>query len=303
MMLKVYSNVLALVEMPSIKRILFPIDFSERCAQTAPVVAAWARQFEAKVTLLHALELPPGVGDDFSGALYTTLEPEIHKAAEERLAAFAEQHFGSDPVTRVVETGGAGEQVVERARKDHTSLIMMPTHGHGAFRRFLTGSVTSKVLHDAHCPVWTAAHSVSGHPKRMATLRSIVCAADQDASSVALIRWAAWLAKQHAAALKIVHVMPAVDETSRNRGERAVRQFWSTRASAAMTAILKQAGRPQSELMLHGGDIATTLAAAVAQQKGDLLLIGRGHIKKNLGRLRTHSMSIVCKSPCPVLSV
>ena len=294
---------IALVEMPSIERILFPVDFSERCARTAPVVAAWARHFQAKVTLLHALGLPPVVGNEFSGALYATVEPAIHKAAEERLAAFAQQHFGSASVTRVVEAGAAGEQVVERARKERTSLIMMPTHGHGAFRRFLTGSVTSKVLHDAKCPVWTSAHTASVRPKRAAKLRIILCAVDRDSRAVSLIRWAAWLAEQNGAALKVVHVMPAVDETSQNRGERAVRQYWIARASAGMAAILKQAGRPKAELVLHGGDIATMLAATAAGQKADLLLIGRGHLKQNLGRLRTHTMSIVCKSPCPVLSV
>jgi hypothetical protein len=35
-------------------------------------------------------------------------------------------------------------------------LIVTPTHGYGLFRRFLFGSATLKVLHDAACPVWTA---------------------------------------------------------------------------------------------------------------------------------------------------
>ena len=36
--------------------------------------------------------------------------------------------------------------------------MIMPTHGYGVFRRFLLGSVTSKVLHDLGCPVLTGAH-------------------------------------------------------------------------------------------------------------------------------------------------
>ncbi len=34
----------------------------------------------------------------------------------------------------------------------------MSTRGEGAFFRFLLGSVTAKVLHEIHCPVWTGAH-------------------------------------------------------------------------------------------------------------------------------------------------
>ena len=43
--------------MLTIKHILFPIDFSERCCGAAPFVQAMARRFGAKITLLSAL--PP----------------------------------------------------------------------------------------------------------------------------------------------------------------------------------------------------------------------------------------------------
>jgi hypothetical protein len=44
------------------------------------------------------------------------------------------------------------------ARDWGIGLIMMATRGRGLFRAALLGSVTAKVLHDADCPVWTAAH-------------------------------------------------------------------------------------------------------------------------------------------------
>jgi nucleotide-binding universal stress UspA family protein len=70
-----------------------------------------------------------------------------------------------------------------------------------------------------------------------------------------------------------------------------------------MAAILKRAGRPSHELILRGGNLAAVLAETAGEQKADLLVIGRGRMTKRLGRLRTHTMAIVCKSPCPVLSV
>ena len=284
--------------MPSIKRILFPVDFSEQCEGTAPVVAAWARQFQATVTLLHAVTLTQGIDDP---GLYDALQPALQNAAEDGLAAFTQRHFESAAVNRVVEAGGAAERIVAQAQKENVSLIMMPTRGHGAFRRLLMGSVTAKVLHDARTPVWTNAHTPRA--RRSGKTRMILCAADQTEPAVGLIRWAAWLAEQNGAALKVVHVMQAVDEKSQNRGERAVRQYWITRASAGMAAILKRAGRPKSELVLRGGDIATMLAATAREENAGLVVIGRGHITRTLGALRTNSLAIVCKSPCPVLSV
>ena len=284
--------------MPSIKRILFPVDFSEQCGRTALVVAAWARQFQAKVTLLHAVSLTEGIGDP---GLYDVLQPALQNAAKDGLAAFAQQHFADLEVDRVVEQGGAAERIVAQAQKDGANLIMMPTRGQGAFRRLLMGSVTAKVLHDARTPVWTDAHMPRA--KRSGETRVILCAADQTEAAVGLIQWAEWLAEKKGAALKVVHVMQAVDEKSQNRGEKAVRQYWMTRASAGMSAILKRAGRPKSELVLRGGDIATMLAATAREEHAGLVVIGRGHITKTLGALRTNSLAIVCKSPCPVLSV
>lgn len=242
-----------------------------------------------------------GIGDP---GLYVEMQPAIQKAAEDGLTAFAQKHFAALAPGWIVEEGDPGERIVALGRKDRSSLIMMPTHGHGPFRRFLTGSVTAKVLHDAKTPIWTDAHAATApRAGRPGKLRVVLCAADLTEAAVGLIRWAAWLAERNGAVLKVVHVMAAVDEESQNRGEKAVRRYWITRASAGMTAIMKRAGQPKTELILRGGDIGTMLAATAREQKADLLVIGRGHITKTLGALRTNSLTIVVKSPCPVLSV
>jgi nucleotide-binding universal stress UspA family protein len=49
------------------------------------------------------------------------------------------------------ETPGCG--IVEYARERHADLIVMATHGRGALRRALVGSVASSVARDAGCPV------------------------------------------------------------------------------------------------------------------------------------------------------
>lgn len=44
--------------MPTFSHILFPVDFSERCLAVRPFVKATARQFDAKVTLMHVIQIP-----------------------------------------------------------------------------------------------------------------------------------------------------------------------------------------------------------------------------------------------------
>jgi nucleotide-binding universal stress UspA family protein len=45
--------------MSPVKRILFPVDFSEHCERVAREIFALARRVEAEVVVMHALDLPP----------------------------------------------------------------------------------------------------------------------------------------------------------------------------------------------------------------------------------------------------
>jgi nucleotide-binding universal stress UspA family protein len=225
---------------------------------------------------------------------------ELKKIASGRLRDFASRHFAALPAQTILQEGSPAAVITACARQRKPRMIMMPTHGYGPFRRFLTGSVTARVLHDAACPVWTAAHADTT-PIRLKPPSRILCGVDRTAAAVSLIRWAARFATECGASLQLVHVMQAVDENSQNRGEKAVRRFCTAKARQELAPLLEAAG--QTEILLHGGAIAGSLAKTAAQENADLLVIGRGHLKKSLGRLRTHSMAIVCKSPCPVISV
>jgi nucleotide-binding universal stress UspA family protein len=38
-------------------------------------------------------------------------------------------------------------------------------------------------------------------------------------------------------------------------------------------------------------------------EQADLVIIGRGHADRALGRLRSHTYNIIRNAPCPVISV
>jgi len=48
--------------MITFKRILFPVDFSERCAAAVPSVQAMVKRFGSELTVLHVVDLAPAVG-------------------------------------------------------------------------------------------------------------------------------------------------------------------------------------------------------------------------------------------------
>src|SRR5690349_12766856 len=148
--------------MLTLRHILFPYDFSAKGDHVVPFVHAMAAQFNARLTLLAVV--PPvysSVPDSLGGsAVHAGSGPaEWKQHLQERLDGALLQEFADLSTERVVDGGDAAVRIVEFAHAHDIDLIMMPTHGVGTFRSLLLGSVTSKVLHDVKCPVWTAAHA------------------------------------------------------------------------------------------------------------------------------------------------
>ena len=78
--------------------------------------------------------------------------------ARREIEGFLADELSGLNVRRLVLEGDPARQIVEFAHREHTDIIAMPTHGYGPFRRFILGSNTAKVLHDADCAVWTGVH-------------------------------------------------------------------------------------------------------------------------------------------------
>lgn len=287
--------------MPDMKSILFPVDFSLHCRGVAPFVRALNGHFRSQVTLLHAIAIPPEYYVAYGVDVSAALRAELRASSTVALQTFAEKEFGTACVQRVVEEGDAAEVIAGYAAKQKVDLIMMPTHGFGPLRRFLLGSVAAKVLHDAQCPVWTSVHTDAPfEPPR--ECRTILCALDSGESSVPLMRWAAWLAESYQATLKLVHAIPAVNETSMNPGERDLRRYLFAQARGEFAARTKEAGLDLL-VRIRGGEITDCVKDAALEEKADLLVIGRGRVQRALGGLRSHSLGIIREAPCPVISV
>ncbi len=283
-----------------IKHILFPFDFSAQASQVAPFVRALASRYGASITVLSVVPptfevMPAGMGvragedvSDWTGALQSRLD----QALITELAGV--------PVERIADAGDPGFRITDFAHSHGVDLIMMPTHGLGLFRSLLVGSATSKVLHDARCPVWTAAHAeqqrAGGLPK------TILCAVDGSAASGALLTWAADFSTRVGAALKLLHVVGSITDWPSLERERALQEQVRQAAQTEVVSLQASAG-VHAPLRVAVGDIAATVTEHAREENADLILIGRGSLQSALGRLRTHAYGIIQRSPCPVLSV
>lgn len=288
--------------MLTIKHILFPIDFSERCCGTVPVVRALATRFGAKITLLSAV--PPlwqfGVGSG-EGAVMPLDMDELKADLQNRLNATFVRELEGLTVQRIAEIGDPAEVITRFAQAEGVDLIMMPSHGYGPFRSLLLGSVTAKVLHDAECPVWTAAHMEQPAVRHMSG-GNLLCAIDATPQSVPLMEWAAEYAKLTGAQLRLVHAVSGISGWPERQLDREFEQTLRTDAREAIEHLQKSIGN-NSPICVGVGDVAQVVRDEAERHQTDLILIGRGILHETMGRLRTHSYGIIRHAPCPVLSV
>jgi nucleotide-binding universal stress UspA family protein len=169
------------------RHILFPVDLSERCVAIRPCVKYIADRFQARVTLLHVFDKP---GEWLAAASEgTTPVPfDVGQMSDESCSLLSEffprEAEARFEIAHAARCGDPAEQIVAFAKEQHVDLVMMPTHSHGKFRRLLLGSVTSQILLEATCAVWTAAHTEDPAIADHANCRMILAAGAARAAEV-----------------------------------------------------------------------------------------------------------------------
>ncbi|HXE15056.1 MAG TPA: universal stress protein, partial [Bryobacteraceae bacterium] len=202
------------------KHILFPVDFSERCKATTPFVIEMARQLSARVTVFHVF-MPPTLVYPVdmpwvAGEADIEAQRDIAGKSVRRFVAEQFEPVAPDLTTRIAfELGDPATSIVEFTERSPVSMIMMPTQGHGRFRSLLLGSVTTKVLHDARCPVWTSAHVENPLAARTTKVQNILCALDANRESLNVLTFATELSRTLAANIHLVHAAAPGDSPER----------------------------------------------------------------------------------------
>src|SRR5689334_6541853 len=106
------------------RRILFPVDFSPRCRQMAPMVADVARKFFSEVVLLHALDPLPVVcyAPEFTYFAPAEFIERQRQTMAGELSDFAESQFGDIPVKRVIATGEPADCIATQVARNNIDL-------------------------------------------------------------------------------------------------------------------------------------------------------------------------------------
>jgi len=131
----------------AIRRIIHPTDFSPASESALAWAIELAERNQAELLLIHVLTPPTPIYE-----VESPLRPQA-EAAMSALAARARQKTAIVKRLFLKGTIPVDKQIVQAARTLRADLIVMGTHGRTGFSRLFVGSVASRVVAHAHCPV------------------------------------------------------------------------------------------------------------------------------------------------------
>ena len=143
--------------MKPIRTILFATDFTENCEHAFAYALGFARQFGARLIVMHVINEPVDLRGFYVPHIsFETLEKEIAEGAETMMQKFCRSHM--DEFTNFetyLATGIPYEEILKKAQEVDASLIVMGTQGRTGLDHLLFGSTAESVFRRATCPVMT----------------------------------------------------------------------------------------------------------------------------------------------------
>ena len=150
----------------AIRRVLVPLDGSDRARQIIEPVARMAAATGARMTLLRVIPLVPVEVGYPPVPLGAPLEPVAHQRdalleLEEVAQPLRQRGISVD--TRVVQTVlSTAHAIINEMVDTRADMIAMVTRGHGLTRRLAFGSVAHELVRKAQCPMLVLSPSEVG---------------------------------------------------------------------------------------------------------------------------------------------
>jgi nucleotide-binding universal stress UspA family protein len=139
-----------------LKRLVIPLDGSQLAEKAVPCAVELAKKMNLEVILLRVY-LMPGVAYPTGSYApdWQMLDKETRRRASEYLRRQIKQlqNQGLDRVSFRVVEGSAAEKIIEVARENPESLIVMSSHGASGVGRWVLGSITERVIRHADTAV------------------------------------------------------------------------------------------------------------------------------------------------------
>jgi nucleotide-binding universal stress UspA family protein len=151
--------------MVEIKKVLYATDLSD--------LSAWALQYAVSLAVQYRAELHCINVVDDSYQYWLTFDAaalpagpameDLMPAAEKQLDDFLNGQVPPDvPLTKRLLRGRPFIEIIRYARENAIDVLVVGTHGWGALRQVLMGSVADRVVRKSPCPVLAVRHPEHG---------------------------------------------------------------------------------------------------------------------------------------------
>ncbi|MCC7043482.1 MAG: universal stress protein [Acidobacteria bacterium] len=288
--------------MPTVKRILCPVDLSDASRRALDYALALGRHHEADVRVLQVVDLHGWAGASVEGL--DALTGQTRAALEEQLGWWVARSVDGAGASTDVREGPVVPGILAAAREAGIDLIVMGTHGRSGFERLALGSVAEKVLRKAACPVLVVPTRQDAIV-RTGLLSRVVCATDFSEPSLRALAWARMFVGDALHALSLVNVIDwPLGDTHGSDPVTQLRHNLEQEATESLRRIADDGGASSAELVVRHGKAGHQLLQYAREAHAELIVMGvsgRGAIDRAL--LGSTAQRVLRDAPCPVLAV
>ncbi|WP_128478015.1 universal stress protein [Halorussus pelagicus] len=135
--------------------VVVPTDGSDHAERAAEHAFDLARRFDAAVHLVNVVDVQSEGGLFSAGGVDEAFIEQLEDRARETISDLEALADSDDDVRTAVVHGKPSEGILDYAEESNADLVFMGTHGRTGLNRYVTGSVTERVLRLADVPVFT----------------------------------------------------------------------------------------------------------------------------------------------------
>lgn len=297
--------------MITLKRILFPTDFSECALQAFNYALDLAKRFNAELHVLHAI-----VNHSYAGYFSPDQEQlykNLRKNAEHLMdGLFEDCTIDNIKVEKLYFPAlSASSMILDYADQSQVDLIIMGTHGRQGLSHLMLGSVAENIIRTAKCPVLTIGKASSQGAEQTSKnfevkIKNILVPIDFSDHSRKSLNYAVELARLYNAKLQLLHIIDTpiyptfyvVDQLATT----SIASNIKTRVLDNLSTLLKSVGdeKIDSEIYAIEGRAAMDIVKFATENNSDLIVIathGLTGVERFLLGSVTEKVVRIAKSP------
>lgn|SRR5208283_2765870 len=281
------------------QRILAATDFSRTAGCALDYAHVLAKQFRAKLYLVHVVPkemyfVPPESSSDTIAKAKQYAQKELQGLA----ISAGLSHVAHQEILGEGQVWPALQVIIESEQID---LLVVGTHGRTSNKKLALGSVAEEIFRVADCAVLTVGQQAQVAKGGTAEFRKLLYATNFKPHAERASRAAYFLEHEHAAHLSVLHVVENANEGSAV-GNTILRDFLVNRMKKTMPAACLNHCEP--DFLIRFGEPGEEILQTATECGANLIVLGLRPTEKLAGYLPSAvAYRIACQAPCPVLTL